>query len=100
MTNEERLQKVIFGTQYSSLEYVERFSMCDCLTLGMENTYTAMGAGLEVFLRKFSPGEKYVMPYAGKIPKDQEAQFRPVGYKIPKRIRTFLWSPFHDSTST
>ena len=57
MNENERILKVIYGTQESSLDYIKRFSMCDCLTLYMPDTYTAMGAGLELFNNKFIAGE-------------------------------------------
>jgi hypothetical protein len=58
-----------------------------------------MGAGLELFLKKFVPGKKFTMPYADKLSPDQLKMMRPVAYKIPRKIDTFLWSPFHEATS-
>ena len=100
MTKDELIQLAIWGKQKSSLEYMKRFSMCDCLTVKMEDTYTAIGAGLECFLNKFIPGEKWIAPWANKLDEKQLKMMRPVGYKIPKKIDTFLWSPFHEATST
>jgi hypothetical protein len=66
----------------------------------MPDSYTAMGAGLELFIDKFKPGKKYIQPFAMKLPKDKVGHFRPFAYKVPKRIDAFLWSPFHDALSS
>jgi len=100
MDEKERQQRTTIGQQNSSLEYIKYFCICDCITLGMPEGYTAMGAGLELFLSKFQPGEKYIQPFALKIPKNKTGIFRPFAYKIPKKIDAFLWSPFHDALST
>lgn len=100
MEEEERLVRVVYGKQESSLEYFKRFAVCDCLSLYMPGTYTAMGAGLELFLHKFKPGEKYVLPFANKIPDSINKKFRPLAYKVPTKTDTFMWSPFHDALST
>ena len=100
MNEEERLRRTIDGQQTSSLEYVKYFCICDCLTLGMPEGYTAMGAGLELFINKFNPGEKYIQPFANKLPKGEEGKYRPLAYKIPKSIDAFIWSPFHDALSS
>ncbi len=99
MRDEEIIRLAIEGGQHSSLEHKKRFSMCDCISIKMSDSYTAMGAGLELFLKKFNAGEKFVMPYASKLPTDQLKMMRPIAYKIPKQIDTFLWSPFHEATS-
>lgn len=100
MDQAERERRAAVGQQNSSLEYVKYFCICDCITLGMPDGYTAMGAGLELFLEKFKPGEKYIQPYAMKVPAKNSGSLRPFAYKIPKKIDAFLWSPFHDALST
>ena len=94
MDEQQRMHRVVYGKQDSSLEYFKRFAICDCLTLYMPNTYTAMRAGLELFLHKFKPNEKYVLPFANKLPEEISRKFRPLAYKVPKTIDTFMWSPF------
>jgi len=98
--DEALIKKTINGVQNSSLEYMKRYSLCDCVTLGFPETYNAMGLGLDVFNSKIEAGKKYIMPYANKVSEEDIRILRPVGYKTPKEIETFLWSPFHDSTST
>lgn len=95
----EVIRRTIGGAQNSSLEYMKRFSLCDCITIPIPDTYTAMGAGLELFLEKFVPGERFIMPYAQVLPEDKLKKMRPIAYKTPKKIDTFLWSPFHEATS-
>ena len=100
MDEKERQWRTTIGQQNSSLEYIKYFCICDCITLGMPEGYTAMGAGLELFLDKFQPGKKYIQPFAMKLPKDKMKHFRPFAYKVPKKIDAFLWSPFHDALSS
>ena len=99
MNENERMLRVIYGKQESSLDHIKRYSLCDCLTLFFKNTYTAMGCGTNVFNEKLHPGQKYVMPFANKLPDEKLRKLRPVAYKTPQTIESFLWSPFHDSTS-
>lgn len=100
MTKDELIQLAVWGKQKSSLDYMKRFSMCDCLTIKMDDTYTAIGAGIDCFINNFVPGEKWIAPFAQKLDEKQLKMMRPVGYKIPKKIDTFFWSPFHEATST
>jgi len=100
MDNKERLRRAAVGQQNSSLEYVKYYCLCDCITLNMSESYTAMGAGLELFLDKFQPGEKYIQPFAMKLETGKTGNFRPLAFKTPKRIDVFLWSPFHEALST
>jgi hypothetical protein len=98
LSAEEILDLASIGKQQaSSLEYVKRFSLCDCLTANLHDSYTAMNMGIEVFLTKVVAGEKLIVPYANKVPIEELPRFRPIAYKIPKGISTFLWSPFHDA---
>jgi hypothetical protein len=86
-----------------SKEYVQRFSMCDCITLhrkNLPNVYTAHGAGLELFLKRLWPGRKWYMPYVNKLDDETLRQLRPVAYTIPKNVDTFIWSTFHDGVSS
>ena len=99
MTNEDIIKLAIKGGQHSTLGYKKRFSICDCITIKTLDCYTAMGAGLELFLNRFNAGEKFVMPYAKTLPPSQLKMMRPVAYKIPNKIDTFLWSPLHEATS-
>jgi len=67
------------GRMPSSRVYVRRFSMCNCLTIPLPDTYTAHGMTIDYFVRKTEPGEKVD------------------AFKVPKRIDTFLWSPFNEA---
>lgn len=79
-------------TMPSSLEYIKRFSMCNCLTISMPDTYTAHAMTIDFFLERAAPGRKVVVDVADERP-DNEAR----AFKIPKRIDTFLFSPFNEA---
>jgi len=64
----------------TSFDYVKRFSMCNCLTIPMPHTYTAHAMTIDFFLDAVIPGEKVGV------------------YTIPRKIDTFLFSPFNEST--
>lgn len=76
----------------SSLEYVKRFSMCNCLTISMPDTYTAHAMTVDFFLKRASPGRKIVVDVADERPDDEARAF-----KIPRRVDTFLFSPFNEA---
>jgi hypothetical protein len=73
-------------------EYISRFSMCNCLTLYFPDTYTAHALTMNVFLRHAIPGTRFVLPYTNLWPSGYVRV-----YKFPKRINTFLFSPFNES---
>ena len=67
------------GRMPSSLEHVRRFSMCNCLTIPLPDTYTAHGMTIDYLVRRAVPGEATDV------------------FKIPKRVDTFLFSPFNEA---
>lgn len=81
--------------QFGSTDYIKRFSICACLTLFMEDTYAAMGMGTDLFNKKAVAGQRLVMPGIDHWPKEHG----PKVYKIPKKIDTFMYSPFVESTA-
>jgi len=76
----------------SSLGYMRRFSLCNCLTVHEPGTYTAHGMTLDLFLREARPGIRLPMPHTDKWPSGYVRVF-----KIPARIRTFMLSPFNEA---
>jgi hypothetical protein len=58
----------------------------------MQDTYTAHAMTLDVFNKIAEPGKKIVLPYSDLWPNGYVRAF-----KIPKKIDTFLFSPFNES---
>lgn len=69
----------------------KRFSMCNCITLGFKDTYTAHALTMNMFLWYALPGCRIPMPYTNMWPN---------GYlrvlKVPTKIDTFLFSTFNE----
>lgn len=79
------------------IEYVKRFSMCNCLTLDFPETYTAFALTVDRFLRQVVPGELLILPHSELRSKEEKF---PRAYKIPLRIDTFMFSPFNEAYNT
>lgn len=69
-----------------------RFSMCNCITLGLPNTYTAHAMSMDFFIKHVNSGMRISMPYIDLWPKGYVKI-----YKIPKTINTFLFSSFNEA---
>ena len=81
--------------QIGSTNYIKRFAICACVTVFMEDTYSAMGMGTDLFNKKAIPGERLPMSKIDLWPPGHG----PKVYKIPRKIDTFLFSPFIESTA-
>lgn len=82
----------------------KRFSMCNCLTVRMDKlskkanpkvirTYTAHLMTLDLFLKLAKPGMSLDVPFKKYWPKQKYIRT----YHIPKKVTTFLFSPFNES---
>lgn len=78
--------------QEVDINYVKRFSMCNCLTIHFPDTYTAHAMTMDVFLKHANPGVRIPLPHADMWPSGYVRVF-----KIPVKIDTFLFSPFNES---
>lgn len=77
--------------QCRSLMDIKRFSLCNCLTLFFPETYTAHCMTLDFFLTKVKSGTTIWIDRPDLWPQEYVHVF-----KIPKKISTFLFSPFND----
>jgi hypothetical protein len=83
------------GQQVSSLDYMKRFSLCNCLTVYFPETYTLHGVSLDVINKLAAPGKRIPQPYADQW----EPHWGPRELKIPTTIDTFLYAPFVEMVS-
>ena len=74
-----------------NVTYIHRFSMCNCVTLYFPDTYTAHGMTLDFFLNKAAPNIRIPLIHTDLWPHGYVKVF-----KIPKKIKTFLFSPFNE----
>jgi hypothetical protein len=71
--------------------------MCNCLTLDFPKTYTAFALTVDRFLKQVEPGKTIVLSYSELREKNEKI---PRAWKIPKKINTFLFSPFNEAYHT
>lgn len=72
-------------------ENAVRFSMCNCITLGFPNTYTAHGLSVDMFLNIAVPDTRYPVQFIDHWPGGYVKC-----YKFPKTINTFIFSTFNE----
>lgn len=72
-------------------ENAYRFSMCNCITLGFPNTYTAHGLSVDMFLNIVLPNTRYPLQFIDNWPNGYVKC-----YKFPEKVSTFIFSTFNE----
>lgn len=80
------------GKNEGSLEYIKRFSLCNCLTIYFPETYTAHAMTMDFFIKKIQAGTRIPTIHTDLWPSGYVHIF-----KIPKKIHTFLFSTFNEA---
>jgi len=86
------------------IDKFKRFSMCNCLTVRMDRiaketnpnvarTYTAHLMTIDLFLKLAKPGIQIDVPFKEFWPTQKYIRT----YRIPKKVNTFLFSPFNEA---
>lgn len=75
----------------SQPENASVYSMCNCITLGMPDTYTAHALSMDAFLAHAAPGARWPRPHVDLWPKTFIKVF-----KFPPRVRVFVFSVFNE----
>jgi len=73
------------------IDYIRRFSMCNCATIPWSDTYNAHAMTMDFFLEKAEPGIRVPVPH-----QDLWGEGYVRVFKIPTAIHTFLFSPFNE----